>query len=169
VKPSSALTTLLAVSLVASALIPPERARADVLAGTNESVLVRQPQVGAQAQGDGSVIGLQYADPAEQLVVMDPPQPSNQGDAQLQHPLLIPAGRGIQPNLVLNYDSSGGSGWVGTGWDLAVGAISVDTRWGVPRFDQNKETETYVLDGQVLSPNRSPFRQGLAEPRCQQV
>src|SRR5229473_2425132 len=86
VRPSSALTTLLAVSLAASALIPPERARADVLAGTNESVLVRQPQVGAQAQGDGAVIGLQYADPAEQLVVMDPPQPSNQGDAQLQHP-----------------------------------------------------------------------------------
>lgn len=151
-RPSSVPAILLAASLVAGALIPPERATADVLAGTNESVLARQPQVEQQAQGDGSIIGLQYADPAEQMVVMDPPQPSSQGDAQLQHPLLIPNGRGIQPNLVLTYDSSGGSSWVGTGWDLSVGAISVDSRWGVPRFDAHKESETYVFDGQELSP-----------------
>jgi hypothetical protein len=41
---------------------------------------------------------------------------------------------------------------VGTGWDLSVGEISVDTRWGVPRFDAVKESETYLLDGQVLNP-----------------
>jgi len=64
-KRSSVPSVLLAVSLVAGALIPPDRATADVLAGTNETVLVRPPQVEQQAKGDGSIIGLQYADPAE--------------------------------------------------------------------------------------------------------
>ena len=64
---SSVPTLLFAVSLAGAALIPPERVTADVLAGTNESALVRPPQVEQQAQGDGSVIGLQYADPAEQM------------------------------------------------------------------------------------------------------
>ena len=31
----------------------------------------------------------------------------------------------------LAYDSGGGNGWVGTGWDLSLGAVEVDTRWGV--------------------------------------
>src|SRR6266571_5179260 len=141
-KRSSGLSTLLAVGLAASILVPPNGAAANFLGGTNESVLTRQPQVQPGALGDGSVIGLQYADPAEQMVVMDPPEPNNQGGAQLQHPLLIPPGRGIQPNLVLNYDSTASSSWVGTGWDLSVGEMSVDTRWGVPRYNATKETET---------------------------
>src|SRR6266542_2147013 len=157
---SSALSMLLAVGLSASTLIPADQAAASFLAGTNESVLTRPPQLQPGTLGDGSVIGLQYGDPAEQMVVMDPPQASNQGGAGLQHPLLIPAGRGIQPNLVLNYDSTAGSSWVGTGWNLSVGEISVDTRWGVPRYDPAKESETYLLDGDVLSPTavRAPFQ-----------
>ena len=34
----------------------------------------------------------------------------------------------------------GGNGWLGVGWDLAVPAITIDTRWGVPRYDAQKET-----------------------------
>ncbi len=159
------LSLLLTVTVVASTLLPPDGATASFLAGTNESVLTRQPQLQPGTLGDGSVIGLQYADPAEQMVVMDPPQPSNQGGAGLQHPLLIPAGRGIQPNLVLNYDSTAGSSWVGTGWNLSVGEISIDTRWGVPRYDPAKESETYLLDGAVLSPTavRGTFQNRVAE------
>jgi hypothetical protein len=101
------------------------------------------------------------------MTVMAPPEPTAQGTAQLHHPLLIPSGRGIQPSLDLTYDSSAGSTWVGTGWDLSVGEISIDTRWGVPRYDPNKETETYVLDGQTLSPtavrSASDFLPRLAE------
>ena len=88
---------VLAVGLAASALIPPDRATATVLAGTNDSVLTRPPQLQPGTLGDGSAIGLQYADPAEQMVMMDPPQASNQGGAGLAHPLLIPAGRVFKP------------------------------------------------------------------------
>jgi RHS repeat-associated protein len=99
------------------------------------------------------------------MVVMAPPTPNSQGSAQLQHPLLIPPGRGIQPSLVLTYDSGAGDSWVGNGWDLSVGAITIDTRWGVPRYDPAKETESYVLDGQQLSPTAvvSTFQARVAE------
>ena len=126
---------------------------AGYLARSSAGVLAREPQLRPAGLGDGALPGLQFADPAEQLVVMEPPEPSHRGGAQLQHPLLIPPGRlGFQPELTLTYDSAGGSGWVGTGWDLSVGEVSVDTRWGVPRYDQLKESETYLLDGDVLSP-----------------
>ncbi|MFI6333275.1 SpvB/TcaC N-terminal domain-containing protein, partial [Micromonospora chersina] len=48
--------------------------------------------------------------------------------------------------------SAGGNGWLGVGWDLATPAIMVDTRWGVPRYDAGKETETYLFNGQMLTP-----------------
>src|SRR5215211_5323263 len=146
-------SVLLAIGLAAGAVLPADRARANFLAGTNDSVLGRPPQLHPGALGDGSLSGLQYADPTEQMVLMEPPEPNNHGGAVLQHPLLIPNGRGgFQPNLVLAYDSGAGSSWVGTGWDLSVGAIEVDTRWGVPRYSADKESETYLLDGEVLSP-----------------
>ncbi|MBO7606458.1 MAG: hypothetical protein J6T28_02420, partial [Paludibacteraceae bacterium] len=40
--------------------------------------------------------------------------------------------------------------WLGEGWDLSTSSISVDTRWGVPRYNPGIETETYVMDGQML-------------------
>ena len=144
-------TLLVAVAVVASELVP-ATVGAGSLSGTDGSVLIRQPQLRPATLGNGGVSGLQYADPLQGMVVMAPPGPTSQGTAQLQHPLLIPPGRGIQPHLALTYDSGAGSSWVGTGWDLSVGAISVDNRWGVPRYDANRETETYVLDGQQLSP-----------------
>ncbi len=139
--------------VVAVLTLPIMTLTADTLSGVDKSVLIREPQLRPGALGNGSLAGLQFANPAEQLVVMSPPEASNQGGAALEHPLMIPPGRGgFQPKLALTYDSSGGNGWVGTGWDLSVGDISVDTRWGVPRFDLKKESETYVLNGQVLSP-----------------
>jgi hypothetical protein len=155
-------STLLAVGLLVSTMVPPESATADVLGGAADSVLGRPAQAQPGSLGDGSLGSLQYANPTEQMVVMAPPQPNSQGGAQLQHPLLIPGGRGIAPSLVLTYASTAGSSWVGTGWDLSVGDISVDTRWGVPRYDQHKETETYLLDGKQLSP--TAVRSGSALP-----
>jgi RHS repeat-associated protein len=161
---SSLATFLVAAAVAVSALLPPTVAIGN-LTETNGSVLIRQPQLQPAALGNSGLTGLQYADPAHSMVVMAPPTPTSQGTALVQHPLLIPPGRGIQPHLVLTYDSSAGSGWVGTAWDLSVGAISVDTRWGVPRYDPSKETETYLLDGQQLSPTavRSDFLPRVAE------
>ena len=68
--------------------------------------------------------------------------------------LQIPAGRqGMQPNLALTYNSSGGNGWLGVGWDISIPCISVETRWGVPLYSPTKETETYLLNGEQLLVN----------------
>ncbi len=126
---------------------------ADVLDTAPEDVLGREEQLTPQDLGQEEMDGLQIADPAEQLVIVDPPEANNQGTAELGYPLEIPPGRaGMEPDLALTYDSTGGNGWIGLGWDLGVGAVSVDTRWGVPRYDASLESETYLLDGDVLAP-----------------
>ena len=128
-------------------------AHAAVLGGANSRTLARERQLAPAEIGDGSIDGLQFPDPTEGLALVEPPGASNDGGAHLSYPLLIPTGRGIAPNLALEYDSGGGNGWVGQGWDLSVGEISVDTRWGAPHFDPDRESETYLLDGDMLIPN----------------
>ena len=78
----------------------------------------------------------------------------------LVFPIEIPAGRqGIQPNLSLQYNSAGGNGWMGLGWDLSVPAITVETRWGVPLYSPYVESESYLMSGEQLTPQvqRSAF------------
>ncbi len=51
------------------------------------------------------------------------------------------------------YDSQGDDGWMGKGWDLDVPRITVETRWGAPRYSSGsgaQETEDYLLDGEQL-------------------
>jgi hypothetical protein len=48
-------------------------------------------------------------------------------------PISVPPGRAnSQPGIALGYNSSGGNGWCGVGWDLSIGFIERDTRKGVP-------------------------------------
>ncbi|GLI28356.1 hypothetical protein ARHIZOSPH14_25980 [Agromyces rhizosphaerae] len=115
--------------------------------------LARESILTPDELGDGAFDGLQYADATEGLVVVEAPEASSDGGAHLSYPLPIPAGRGITPELSLDYDSSGGNGWVGTGWDLSVGEVTVDTTFGAPYFDANHESESYTLDGDALVPN----------------
>lgn len=132
----------------------PVTAGADVLSGAAASTLRREPQLSPAKLGNNTLDGVQYGDPTEGIDVVQPPEPNNQGSAELSLPLSIPPGRGgVQPDLTLHYDSSGESTWLGTGWDLNVGEITVDTEFGVPRYDHDRETETYLLDGDRLSPN----------------
>ncbi len=135
------------------AILLPTVSVAEPLGGANSSTLGREPQLTPAQLGDGSVDGLQFPDPTEGLALVDPPQASNDGGAHLTYPLVIPKGRGITPDLSLSYDSGAANGWVGQGWDLSAGDISVDTRSGAPYFDPNKESETYLLDGDMLVPN----------------
>ena len=47
-------------------------------------------------------------------------------------PIEVPAGRkGMNPGLALTYRSDNGSGWVGVGWDLDVGAIERNASRGI--------------------------------------
>ncbi|OQW90657.1 MAG: hypothetical protein BWK78_06475, partial [Thiotrichaceae bacterium IS1] len=60
------------------------------------------------------------------------------------------------------YNSGGGNGWVGMGWDLPVPAITVDTSWGVPHYYGGQESENYRLNGESLTP---PVQRDVLQPR----
>ncbi len=106
--------------------------------------------------------GFGNADPTSNLTIMEPPTANNMGTAQLSYPITVPPGRqGMQPNLSINYGSGNGNSWVGYGWNLAAQSIEIDTRWGVPRYDDEKETESYQLNGSQLTPRA--YRDGLED------
>lgn len=91
--------------------------------------------------------------PGEGIVTMAPTRPNHKGDAITQFPLEIPKGRnGLQPHLTIKYNSGGNNGWMGLGWDLGLPSITIDTRWGVPRYDMAFESETYLLEEEQLFP-----------------
>ena len=105
----------------------------------------------AMAYTPTSIKDLKAADPMEGITLIAPPEANNKGTVNLSYPLTIPAGRhGMQPQLAVSYNSEGGSGILGLGWSLPISEISVETRWGVPLYDYNYETEGYLLDGTTL-------------------
>lgn len=106
-----------------------------------------------EAFNSTSIKGIKAANPALAVNLISPPQANNSGSASVSYPINIPTGRnGMQPQLGISYSSDGGNGWLGIGWNLAVPSIGIETRWGAPRFDLSKETETYVMDGEMLAP-----------------
>ena len=91
---------------------------------------------------------LKAADPTAKVQMISAPEANSKGSANLSYSLEMPPGRnGMAPNLTVTYSSDAGSGWLGEGWNLSTSSISVDTRWGVPRYDGS---ETYLLDGEML-------------------
>ncbi|MBO7466019.1 MAG: hypothetical protein J6T56_09270, partial [Bacteroidales bacterium] len=97
---------------------------------------------------------LEAAHPATGITMMEPPAANSQGTANLSYPRTVPAGRnGLQPNLSVSYSSEAGNGLLGMGWDMQLPAITVDSKWGVPRYDAANETECYSYNGQELLPS----------------
>lgn len=95
---------------------------------------------------------IKAADPTAKLNIIAPPSANNRGSASLQYAFEMPPARnGMAPSLGISYNSDGGNGWLGQGWDLSVPSITLDTRWGVPRYNLEEETETYSLSGSMLS------------------
>jgi RHS repeat-associated protein len=124
-------------------------------------VVPEHPQ--ALSFNPNSIKDLKAADPTANVNLIEPPKANNRGTANLSYPLEVPPGRNkIQPSLALQYNSGGGNGWMGIGWDLPVQSISIDTRWGVPRYEGAEETETYTLDGEQLTPLA---HRGALQPR----
>lgn len=107
-----------------------------------------------QAYTPTSIKDMKAAPPNAEIVEIQPPTANNMGYANLTYPIKIPAGRnGMQPQVALEYSSGAdNNSWCGVGWNLSMPAITIDTRWGVPRFNPDLETETYLLNGQQLSP-----------------
>ena len=94
---------------------------------------------------------LEAANPLSEYTTIAPPEANNMGTANLTYPFQVPVGRGgMQPSLALNYNSNGGNGVCGMGWDFSVPCISIETRWGVPLYNKDLETETYLLNGEQL-------------------
>lgn len=92
--------------------------------------------------------GMKLGSPSAGVTLIEPPSPNPQGSAALDYPIEVPPGRrGVQPSLSLSYNTQAENGWLGVGWDLGLSRISIDTRFGVPRYDG---TESFVLDGQPL-------------------
>ncbi|MBI5538658.1 MAG: hypothetical protein HY951_01260, partial [Bacteroidia bacterium] len=92
-----------------------------------------------------------YADPVAHVNIIAPPKANNMGTANLSYQINIPAGRqGLQPQLSVVYNSEKNTGIPGNGWDIPFTNISVETRWGVPSYDNTKETEEYLLNGEQL-------------------
>lgn len=106
---------------------------------------------------------IKAADPTAKINLIAPPQANNRGTASLQYAFEMPPARnGMAPSLGIQYSSEGGSGWLGEGWSLSVPSITLDTRWGVPRYDMAGETETYLLSGSMLSTMDEKGQMGVA-------
>jgi RHS repeat-associated protein len=70
------------------------------------------------------------------------------GTASLSIPLATSEGRsGFGPHLSLSYDSGGGNGAFGMGWNLSLPSITRKTDKGLPRYRDTEESDIYVLSG----------------------
>ena len=106
---------------------------------------------------------IKAADPTSKINLITPPTANNRGSANLQYAFEMPPARnGMAPSLGIQYSSEGGSGWLGEGWNLSIPSITLDTRWGVPRYDTSKETETYLMSGSMLSTMGDDGKMGVA-------
>jgi RHS repeat-associated protein len=114
------------------------------------AVLVTPDHPGPTSFNPTSIKDLKAADPSAGLDFIEAPEANSQGTAHVALPLRLPAGRGAyKPQVALSYDSQGGNGWTGIGWDLSSSSVTVDTKFGVPYYDH---TDRYLIDGQQLVP-----------------
>jgi RHS repeat-associated protein len=148
---SRAVVVVLVLGLVASGSVA--ALSQEAVSGIAAEAMTPVDPLAPQDHAAAPVDGLQYADPTEALAIIDPPDANAKGTATASYALDVPPGHAITPELAVTYDSSGGNGWMGLGWDLAVSEIAVDTTFGAPHFDPTRESESYTHDGNLLVPN----------------
>src|SRR5690625_4251943 len=74
-------------------------------------------------------------------------QPAS-GTGAMSVPLTVSPGRdGFAPQLNLTYDSGGGNGPFGLGWQLDLPAITRKTETGLPQYRDAQESDTFILSG----------------------
>jgi RHS repeat-associated protein len=119
------------------------------------NAIIKSPEMPeTQAFTPTSLKDIQAANPLAGLNLISPPTANNMGTANISFPIEIPQGRqGMQPSLVLQYNSSSGNGWLGMGWNLPIPAITVETQWGVPLYSNVYETESYLISGEQIAPS----------------
>jgi RHS repeat-associated protein len=84
------------------------------------------------------------------------------GTGSLTVPLALSPGRaGFGPQLALTYDSAAGNGPFGLGWNLALPAITRKTDKGLPQYQDEAESDVFLLAGaEDLVPELTPNAQG---------
>ena len=97
-----------------------------------------------------SIKNLEAANPGEAVPKPEGPEPGAFGSNSFSIPLRLPQGRGgATPALALRYSSDASNGWLGRGFDIDVPAVTIDTRFGLPKYDGK---DTYSLGGEELVP-----------------
>ncbi|MDX2249416.1 MAG: SpvB/TcaC N-terminal domain-containing protein [Bacteroidia bacterium] len=81
------------------------------------------------------------------------------GTASFSLPLpFSPARNGFMPSLTLGYNSGGGNGLFGLGWDLGFPSIQRKTDKGLPRYQDDEESDIFVFSGaEDLVPALTPL------------
>jgi RHS repeat-associated protein len=70
------------------------------------------------------------------------------GTGSLSLPIATTPGRsGFSPQLSLSYDSGGGNGAFGLGWNLSVPSVSRKTDKGLPRYFDGEDSDVFILSG----------------------
>ena len=120
---------------VGSSVAPPTNSSLSVSARRGAALAIPSISI---PKGGGAVKGL-----GEKFTT----NPST-GTASFDVPLAVPPGRdGFGPKLTLQYNSGGGNGPWGVGWQLSMPSIFRKTDKGVPRYDDAIESDTFILAG----------------------
>jgi RHS repeat-associated protein len=70
------------------------------------------------------------------------------GTGSFSVPVNVSQGRaGFDPHLSLSYDSGNGNGPFGLGWTLSIASITRKTDKGLPRYDDEEESDDFILSG----------------------
>lgn len=70
------------------------------------------------------------------------------GTGSFNVPIFTSPGRsGFGTNLTLSYDSGSGNGPFGFGWSLSLPAITRKTDKGLPRYEDKRDSDTFLLSG----------------------
>jgi hypothetical protein len=70
------------------------------------------------------------------------------GTGSMTVPIAATPGRsGLAPQLALSYDSGSGNGPFGLGWNLSLPEITRKTDKGLPKYQDAKESDVFILSG----------------------
>ena len=70
------------------------------------------------------------------------------GTGSLSIPIAMSPGRsGFTPQLALSYDSGAGNSPFGMGWGVGLPSISRKTQKGIPRYEEGKKSDIFLLSG----------------------
>jgi len=70
------------------------------------------------------------------------------GTGSMAVPIAMSPGRGgFGPQLALSYDSGAGNGPFGMGWSVGIASIRRKTDKGIPQYDDESESDTFILSG----------------------